>query len=355
MELTLCLTRQMNGCVNQYQLWLLSVWYPGWMDGWTNKPQVRISEELLSFVSLLSLGTWCTSWKVESWMLLLCWRFKAGCCCPLGTCLASDTSLLGVTLKQQGHVRLQVVIACTCIAPFNEKQQSHKFTIKRNTQPNQSSGATEKSTAESKSAASAKVQKGHFKLRCLKPVSPSIWDPVHAFWAAADLTGTSPFATSLSHLPLPLTVPLPPPGASAGRAPLHMLPGWNLRQRTLHKGFMVVQSRCSFIGGGGSSSGTGLCSACARACARAHRLRDDLELVGSRAVVVLLVLDAAVVLEEELAGLLEHTAALTDGTVGHRTWNVQRNYFLISGGNWMWTLTGQELQSYSLLRVLLKK
>lgn len=32
---------------------------------------------------------------------------------------------------------------------------------------------------------------------------------------------------------------------------------------------------------------------------------------------LLLVLDTAVVLEEELAGFLQHPAALTDGTVGH--------------------------------------
>ena len=41
--------------------------------------------------------------------------------------------------------------------------------------------------------------------------------------------------------------------------------------------------------------------------------------MGAGLVVLLLVLDAAVVLEEELAGLLEHPAALADGAVGHRT------------------------------------
>lgn len=71
---------------------------------------------------------------------------------------------------------------------------------------------------------------------------------------------------------------------------------------------MVAQRGRSLIGAGGCSTR-----------ARAHGLGDDLELVGSRAVVLLLVLDPAVVLEEKLAGLLEDSAALADGTVGHRT------------------------------------
>lgn len=41
--------------------------------------------------------------------------------------------------------------------------------------------------------------------------------------------------------------------------------------------------------------------------------------MGARLVVLLLVLDAAVVLKEELTGLLQHPAALTDGTVCERT------------------------------------
>lgn len=70
------------------------------MDGWIQEYlEHEIYQQLLSFVSLLSLGTGCTSWWVESWMLPLCDRFKAGCCCPVGTCLASDSSLLGVILK----------------------------------------------------------------------------------------------------------------------------------------------------------------------------------------------------------------------------------------------------------------
>lgn len=60
-------------------------------------------------------------------------------------------------------------------------------------------------------------------------------------------------------------------------------------------------------GDGGCSSG-----------ARAHGLGYDFKLVGTGIVVLLLVLDAAVVLEEELAGLLQHPTALTDGTVGQR-------------------------------------
>lgn len=78
---------------------------------------------------------------------------------------------------------------------------------------------------------------------------------------------------------------------------------------------MIAQSRRSFVGSGGSEGDAGWGSA----CAGAHGLRDDLELVGSRAVVLLLVLDTAVVFEEELAGLLEHSSALTDWAVGHTT------------------------------------
>lgn len=51
------------------------------------------------------------------------------------------------------------------------------------------------------------------------------------------------------------------------------------------------------------------------ACACAHGLGDNLQFVGVWFVVLLLVLDPAVVLQEELAGLLEDTAALTDGTL----------------------------------------
>ncbi len=79
-------------------------------------------------------------------------------------------------------------------------------------------------------------------------------------------------------------------------------------------GLMIAQCRSSLIGYGGCGHDIGGCTR-----ARAHGLGDDLELVGARLVVLLLVLDAAVVLEEELTGLLQHTAALTDGTAGQRT------------------------------------
>lgn len=60
------------------------------------------------------------------------------------------------------------------------------------------------------------------------------------------------------------------------------------------------------IGGGGASAG-------------AHGLGDDFELMGAGLVVLLLVLDTGVVLQEELAGLLENAPALTDGAAGQRT------------------------------------
>lgn len=63
---------------------------------------------------------------------------------------------------------------------------------------------------------------------------------------------------------------------------------------------MIAWHRSSLIGHGGYGGGTGGCSS----GARAHGLGDDLELVGARLVVLLLVLDVAVVFEEELAGLL---------------------------------------------------
>ena len=64
-------------------------------------------------------------------------------------------------------------------------------------------------------------------------------------------------------------------------------------------------------GAGGRVGGHG-------ASAGAHGLGDDLELVGAGLVVLLLVLHATVVLEEELAGLLQHPATLADGAVGCR-------------------------------------
>lgn len=76
-------------------------------------------------------------------------------------------------------------------------------------------------------------------------------------------------------------------------------------------GLVIAQHRGSLTVGGGRGRGVGGSGA----CARAHGLGDDLQLVGAGLVVLLLVLDAAVVLEEELAGLLEHPPALADGTV----------------------------------------
>lgn len=96
---------------------------------------------------------------------------------------------------------------------------------------------------------------------------------------------------------------------------------------------MVAQGR-----GGGGIHGHG-------AGARAHGLGDNLEFVGARAVVFLLVLHAAVVLEEELAGLLQHAAALADGTVGQRA----------GGYNDTNTHRAKAMVSHSFLRVLLKK
>lgn len=118
-------------------------------------------------------------------------------------------------------------------------------------------------------------------------------------------------------------------------------------------GLMIAQRRGSLIGcgGGGGGGGVGGCES----GARAHGLGDDLELVGARLVVLLLVLDATVVLEEELAGLLEHPAALADGTVGQRTreYSYTKHLFLMESE--FERVTGQETWSYSLLRVLLKK
>lgn len=75
---------------------------------------------------------------------------------------------------------------------------------------------------------------------------------------------------------------------------------------------MVGQDRGAVVAGSGSS---GVCDA----GTRPHGLGDDLEFVGAGFVVLLLVLNAVVVFEEKLAGLLEHPAALADGTVGHKT------------------------------------
>lgn len=65
--------------------------------------------------------------------------------------------------------------------------------------------------------------------------------------------------------------------------------------------------------GGGDGGGDGF------ARAGAHGLGDDLQPVRAGQVLLLLVLFAAVVLQEELARLLQHAATLTDGTVGKGT------------------------------------
>lgn len=97
---------------------------------------------------------------------------------------------------------------------------------------------------------------------------------------------------------------------------------------------MVGQGR-----GGGGIQGHG-------ARARAHGFGDNLEFVGARTVVFLLMLHAAVVLEEELTGLLQHPAALADGTVGQRAadYNTQHRHS-----------HSKRDVSHSFLRVLLKK
>lgn len=93
---------------NQYKLnprntQILVVSRIGWMQ---IHLEGRMSQQLLSFMSLLSSGTRCASWWVGSWMLLLCDRFKAACCCPPVACLASDSSLCGVILNHPEHIRV---------------------------------------------------------------------------------------------------------------------------------------------------------------------------------------------------------------------------------------------------------
>lgn len=85
----------------------------GWMDEQTNL-KGQISQQLLSFGSLLSSGTWSTIWWLESWRLLVCAGFKAeSCCFSQGMCLTSDSSLLGVALKPaRTYHRLLLVNAC---------------------------------------------------------------------------------------------------------------------------------------------------------------------------------------------------------------------------------------------------
>lgn len=87
-----------------------------------------------------------------------------------------------------------------------------------------------------------------------------------------------------------------------------MLPGRGLRQGAPHGQLVVAERRGALMRGASGRDGG----------ARAHRLGDDFELVGGGFVVLLLVLDAAVVFQEELTGLLEDPPALADGAADQR-------------------------------------
>lgn len=52
---------------------------------------------------------------------------------------------------------------------------------------------------------------------------------------------------------------------------------------------------------------------CGRSCASSHGLGNDLQPMRPWCAMLLLVLHFRVVLQEELTGLLQHSAALTDG------------------------------------------
>lgn len=159
------------------------------------------------------------------------------------------------------------------------------------------------------------------------PHIPDVWDSGCALGTAADFTGAPAFALSLPHLPFPVSHP--PPRAPAGRAPVQVFPDRSLRKRTLWVGVAITECGGSVVGQGGCGRGvrghgTG---------AGAHRFGDNLQLVGARTVVLLLMLHAAVVLEEELAGLLQHPAALADGTVGQRAGSYDDTRHKHSHGN----------------------
>lgn len=130
----------------------------------------------------------------------------------------------------------------------------------------------------------------------LSTSTPAVREPANAFRAAADLAGASTFAPPVAALP---------PGAAAGGAPFQEVPDRGLGQGALDTGLVV-----GLVGEGGGGGG-------GAASAGAHGLGDDLELVGAGLVVLLLVLHAAVVLEEEVARLLQHPPTLTDGTETH--------------------------------------
>lgn len=55
---------------------------------------------------------------------------------------------------------------------------------------------------------------------------------------------------------------------------------------------------------------------CGGSRAGSHGLGNDLQLMGTRLAVLLLVLHLRIVLQEKLTGLLQHSAALTDGAAG---------------------------------------
>lgn len=135
-----------------------------------------------------------------------------------------------------------------------------------------------------------------------------------ALRTAADFTRAPAFALSPSPLPLPLLLSQAPPGAPAGGAPVQVISDRSLGEGALRLDVVIADGRASVVGQGGGGGGVGGHGA----GARAHGFGDHLEFVGAGAVVLLLMLHAVVVLEEELAGLLQHPAALADGTVGQR-------------------------------------
>lgn len=138
-------------------------------------------------------------------------------------------------------------------------------------------------------------------------LSPAVRESANALRAAAHLAGAPAFAP-----PLP-ALPVSPSGAPARGSPVQELPDRGLGQRALDVGLVVAHHHVALVGEGGGRGG-GVGGRAPRA--GAHGLGDDLELVGAGLVVLLLVLHAAVVLEEELARLLQHPAALADGTTG---------------------------------------
>lgn len=136
----------------------------------------------------------------------------------------------------------------------------------------------------------------------LSSTTPAVGESADALRAAADLAGAPSLAPPLAALPLP------PPGAAAGGAPVQEVPHRGLGHGALDVGLVVAQHQVGLVGGGDGGRAPR---------AGAHGLGDDLELVGAGLVVLLLVLHAAVVLEEELARLLQHPPTLTDGTETH--------------------------------------